>query len=66
MSTDISDYVQDFKDDTEAVTLEKLKDVDEAPGVPIEFDPPEMELAGAVFDDAVSADDAFAAVIDAV
>lgn len=50
--------------DIEDVVAEKLDDAMNAPGVAIELDPHEAELAGALHDDAVSFEDAQDAAID--
>lgn len=52
--------------DEDAILAEKLRDAQEAPGYPVEFDPREARLAGAFIDGAVSDEDAEAAAIDAI
>lgn len=66
MYTDVYEFASHFGDSEESVVSEKLGDALNAPGVPIEFDPSEAELAGAYPDDAVSIEEAEEAAIDLI
>lgn len=63
---EIREFLNSFTPDEETVVTEKLQDAMNAPGVAIEFDPEEAELAGAHPEDAISYDDALAGALDLV
>lgn len=66
MTTLEEDFTTQHEDNDEAIAAAKLKDAEEAPGYPIEFDPHEAKQAGMFVDAVVSDEEALAAALDII
>ena len=62
MSTPTDEMYEDVE--IESIVLEKLSDAQETPGLAIEFDPDEADIAGAFQEEALSFEDALDGSID--